>query len=65
MQQALASLTPEHRAVLAETYCHGHSVAEVSTALGIPADAVKSRAHYALRALTLALEELAESAAAR
>jgi RNA polymerase sigma-70 factor (ECF subfamily) len=55
---ALRSLSPEHRAVLHECYFRGSSVAEASVALGIPAGTVKSRTHYALRALRLALDEL-------
>jgi RNA polymerase sigma-70 factor (ECF subfamily) len=54
---ALRSLTPEHRAVLLETYYHGRTVAETAAILGIPAGTVKSRAYYALRALRLFLEE--------
>jgi len=54
---AMSSLTPDHRAVLVETYYRGRSVAEASAALGIPAGTVKSRTFYALRALKLALEE--------
>ena len=55
--EALAALTPAHREVLVETYYRGRSVAEASTVLGVPPGTVKSRAHYALRALRLALEE--------
>ncbi|MCW2670192.1 MAG: polymerase, sigma-24 subunit, subfamily [Frankiales bacterium] len=54
---ALAGLSPEHRAVLLETYYRGSSVAEAARVLGIPAGTVKSRSYYALRALHLALEE--------
>lgn len=54
---ALATLTPEHRAVLVETYFRGRSVAEAAAVLGVPAGTVKSRTYYALRALRLALEE--------
>jgi RNA polymerase sigma-70 factor (ECF subfamily) len=54
---ALATLTPDHRAVIVETYYRGRSVADAATVLGVPAGTVKSRAHYALRALRLALEE--------
>ncbi|MGH3320437.1 MAG: sigma-70 family RNA polymerase sigma factor [Streptosporangiaceae bacterium] len=54
---ALATLRPEHRAVLAETYYRGRSVADAASALGIPTGTVKSRTYYALRALRLALEE--------
>jgi RNA polymerase sigma-70 factor (ECF subfamily) len=55
--QALADLSPHHRAVLIETYYRGNSVGEAATALGIPPGTVKSRTYYALRALRLALEE--------
>ena len=54
---ALAALSPEHRAVLIETYYRGLSVAEAAAALGVPVGTVKSRTFYALRALRLALEE--------
>jgi RNA polymerase sigma-70 factor, ECF subfamily len=54
---AMSSLTPDHRAVLVETYYRGRSVAEAAAVLGIPSGTVKSRTFYALRALKLALEE--------
>ncbi len=53
----LAALSPDHRAVLVETYYRGRSVAEAAAVLGIPPGTVKSRTFYALRALRLALEE--------
>ncbi|HEV7203671.1 MAG TPA: sigma-70 family RNA polymerase sigma factor [Jatrophihabitans sp.] len=55
---AMLSLSAEHRAVLHECYFRGSSVAEAAVALGIPAGTVKSRTHYALRALRLALDEM-------
>jgi RNA polymerase sigma-70 factor (ECF subfamily) len=55
--EALADLSPQHRAVLIETYYRGLSVAEAATVLGVPPGTVKSRTYYALRALKLALEE--------
>jgi RNA polymerase sigma-70 factor (ECF subfamily) len=55
---ALTQLSQEHRAVLLECYYRGRSVAEASRSLGIPEGTVKSRTHYALRALRLSLEEL-------
>jgi RNA polymerase sigma-70 factor (ECF subfamily) len=54
---ALWSLSPEHRAVLVETYYRGRSVAEAASVLGVPPGTVKSRCYYALRALSLALAE--------
>ncbi len=55
---AMRTLSPEHRDVLHECYFRGSSVAEASRALGIPAGTVKSRSHYALRALRVALDEM-------
>jgi RNA polymerase sigma-70 factor (ECF subfamily) len=55
---ALTTLSADHRAVLVECYYRGRSVAEVARRLGIPEGTVKSRTHYALRALRLTLEEM-------
>lgn len=55
---ALARLSAEHRAVLLECYYRGRPVAEAAARLGVPEGTVKSRTHYALRALRLALEEM-------
>lgn len=55
--EALATLSPAHRAVLVELYFRGRTVAEAAAALGVPAGTVKSRAFYALRGLRLALDE--------
>ncbi|WP_375482928.1 sigma-70 family RNA polymerase sigma factor [uncultured Jatrophihabitans sp.] len=60
--QAMGALSLEHRAVLHECYFRGSSVQEASQALGIPPGTVKSRTHYALRALRLALDELGVTA---
>ena len=49
--EAMATLSPDHRAVLRETYFKGLSVAEAAEVLGIPPGTVKSRTYYALRAL--------------
>jgi RNA polymerase sigma-70 factor, ECF subfamily len=56
--EALAQLSPAHRAVLVECFYGGRSVSEAAERLGIPPGTVKSRTHYALRALRLALEEM-------
>nr|WP_281380900.1 sigma-70 family RNA polymerase sigma factor [Nocardioides panaciterrulae] len=56
--EALTRLSPEHRAVLQECYYRGAPVSEAARRLGIPEGTVKSRTHYALRALKLALEEM-------
>lgn len=55
---ALRTLSVEHREVLLECYFRGSSVAQASVALGIPPGTIKSRTHYALRALRLAIEEM-------
>ena len=55
---ALRTLSGEHRAVLIECFYRGSSVAEAAAALGIPPGTVKSRTHYALRALRLAVDEM-------
>jgi len=51
VRAALGQLTPEHRQVIVEMYCHGRSVAEIAAGLHIPAGTVKSRAYYGLRQL--------------
>lgn len=54
---AIHTLSPDHRAVLLETYYRGRTVAEAAEVLGIPPGTVKSRTYYALHALRLALRE--------
>lgn len=49
--EALATLSHEHRSVLAHTFYLGRSVAQTAAELGIPEGTVKSRTFYALRAL--------------
>lgn len=56
--EALARLSPAHREVLLECFYRGRSVAEAAARLGVPPGTVKSRTHYALRSLRVALEEL-------
>jgi RNA polymerase sigma-70 factor, ECF subfamily len=55
---AMRTLSLEHREVLHECYLRGASVAQAATTLGVPPGTIKSRTHYALRALRLALEEM-------
>ncbi|MBO3089236.1 sigma-70 family RNA polymerase sigma factor [Cellulomonas dongxiuzhuiae] len=54
---ALEALSPDHRAVVVGAYYGGRSVAELAAEHGVPPGTVKSRLHYALRALRLALQE--------
>jgi RNA polymerase sigma-70 factor, ECF subfamily len=56
--EAVTTLSADHRAVLLECYYRGASVAQAAHRLGIPEGTVKSRTHYALRALRLALQEM-------
>jgi RNA polymerase sigma-70 factor, ECF subfamily len=55
---AMSRLTPDHRAVLLECYHRGASVAQAAQTLGVPPGTIKSRTHYALRALRAALQEM-------
>ncbi|WP_345504186.1 sigma-70 family RNA polymerase sigma factor [Pedococcus ginsenosidimutans] len=54
---ALGSLSADHRRVVAAAYYEGRSVAEIAAELRIPEGTVKSRLHYGLRSLRLALQE--------
>nr|WP_110339270.1 sigma-70 family RNA polymerase sigma factor [Prauserella flavalba] len=54
---ALGELSPRHREVLMLCFFQGMSVADAATQLGVAEGTVKSRTHYALRALRLVLEE--------
>jgi RNA polymerase sigma-70 factor, ECF subfamily len=56
--EAVTRLSAEHRAVLLECYYRGLPVAEAARRLEVPVGTVKSRTHYALRALRLVLEEM-------
>jgi RNA polymerase sigma-70 factor (ECF subfamily) len=60
--EALSRLSPDHRAVLEQCYYQGRTTADAAAVLGIPEGTVKSRAHYALRALRLALQEMGVTA---
>ena len=56
--EALTKLSPEHRAFRLVCYYGGRPVSDAAARLGVPEGTVKSRTHYALRALRLALEEM-------
>ena len=55
---AMKRLSLEHREVLLECYYRGSSVAQAAQTLQIPPGTVKSRTHYALHALRLAIAEI-------
>jgi len=54
---ALASLPVEQRSVINAANYEGRSIADISARLRIPEGTVKSRLHYGLRTLRLALQE--------
>lgn len=54
---ALATLSADHRVVVVDAYWLGHTVPEIARRHAIPEGTVKSRLHYGLRALRLALQE--------
>ncbi len=51
LRSALRKLTLTQREILVEMYYRDRSLGEIADTLGIPVGTVKSRAHYALRAL--------------
>ncbi|MGO8870366.1 MAG: sigma-70 family RNA polymerase sigma factor [Acidimicrobiales bacterium] len=57
VEDALRSLSAEHRAVVVEVYFGGRTSMEVADRLHIPEGTVRTRLFYALKALRLALEE--------
>lgn len=59
VRAGLKSLRSEHRTVLVESYYRNKSVREIAAMLDIPEGTVKSRTHYALRALRSAVDRQA------
>lgn len=57
VEEALRSLSEDHRAVIVRAYFGGQNTAELAAALNIAEGTVKSRLHYGLHALRLALQE--------
>ena len=55
---ALAQLSQEHFAVIRRSYYQGWTTAQIAADLDIAEGTVKSRLHYAVRALRLALQEV-------
>jgi len=55
---AMTQLSAEHRAVVERSYYRGWTTAQIAADLDIAEGTVKSRLHYALRALRLTLQEL-------
>jgi RNA polymerase sigma-70 factor (ECF subfamily) len=57
LSEVLSSLSITHRRVIVSAYYLGNSVAEIARLEDVPIGTVKSRLHYALRALRLSLQE--------
>ena len=55
---ASESLSEDHRQVLLHAIWLDEPVARIAESIGVPPGTVKSRVHYALKALRLALEEM-------
>jgi RNA polymerase sigma-70 factor, ECF subfamily len=55
---ALARLSPQHRAVIRRSYYLRWTTARIADDLHIADDTVKSRLHHAMRALRLTLQEM-------
>jgi RNA polymerase sigma-70 factor (ECF subfamily) len=55
---AIAQLSADHRAVIRRSYYLGWSTAQIAADLDIAEGTVKSRLHYAIRALRLTLLEM-------
>jgi RNA polymerase sigma-70 factor, ECF subfamily len=56
LYEALTSLTPEHRAVVALHYLEGLTVDQIAERMGVRAGTVKSRLHYGVAELRVAYE---------
>ena len=59
LHQVLATLTAEHRAVVALHYLEGLPVEQIAAQLGLRAGTVKSRLHYGIRELRAAYDAAA------
>jgi RNA polymerase sigma-70 factor (ECF subfamily) len=53
---AMDGLSAEHREVVRQVYFHGSTVGEIAATMSVAPGTVKSRLHYALRALRAAME---------
>ena len=57
LSDVLSSLSLQHRRAIVSAYYLGNSVAEIARQEDVPIGTIKSRLHYALRALRLSLQE--------
>ena len=58
LSSALAQLSADHRTVIRRSYYEGWTTAQIAADLEIPEGTVRSRLHYAVRALRLTLQEM-------
>ena len=58
LSEAITQLSADHRAVVSRAYFQGWSTAQIAADLKIAEGTVKSRLHYAMRALRLTLQEM-------
>lgn len=59
LREAMAELSPEHRAVVELCYFHDMAYGEIAEVVGCPQETVKTRMFYARRRLRLLLDDLA------
>ena len=57
LSDALMSLSADHRTAVVRAYYFGQTVAEIAAHERVPEGTIKSRMHYALRGLRIALQE--------
>jgi RNA polymerase sigma-70 factor (ECF subfamily) len=57
LSDALKSLSGDHRNAIVRSYYLGQTVADIARQEQVPEGTIKSRLHYALRALRIALQE--------
>ena len=57
LSDALMSLSTDHRSAVVRAYYLGQTVADIAAHEQIPEGTVKSRLHYAMRSLRIALQE--------
>ena len=58
LSSALGRLSADHRSVIRRSYYEGWTTAQIAADLEIPVGTVRSRLHYAVRALRLTLQEM-------
>lgn len=57
LSDVLSSLSVQHRTAIVSAYYLGDSIAQIARQEDVPEGTIKSRLHYALRALRLSLQE--------